>query len=229
MAAQPVGQHSESRRYGPRTRRLITRARVSRDLLVGLVGVVFAVLGFTVPTPSYALSEPVGVFGSILAIVFVTAAGVRALSNDFDRNWSRGFRAGISVVCLLVGVYVMIFGATESGLIGAQGSGVTEACTPEGSVGVHVSSHAYVCHVTVHWPDGTTTAEVTNSPTFARNGVEVTFVRPPFRFWPFSGNVPLGGWPSALFDFTMGVLVTLQALFSLAVLTITGRRNTAAP
>lgn len=77
----------------------------------------------------------------------------------------------------------------------------------------------------MHWPDGATTTEDTNNPGFGRDGVELTFLRPPWHFWSFSGNVPLGGWTSALFDFVMGALVALQALFSLAVLLV-GRRRT---
>lgn len=235
MIAQPADDEAQpvTPRYSQQTLRRIKHVRVTRDLILCVGGVVFAVLWFVIPEPSYTVNDLIGPLAIAVAVVFGVAALMRGLMEPkWDRTWSRGLRYGFSVFFLLFGAYFTVFALDQSGYIGLHGSGVTTNCRYLSDSGGFRSggSYSYDCDINVHWLDGTTTSEHLRSTTPVDSGKTVEYARTPesglLSLFPI-GNQPVAAWTQVWFYLLAGLTVFLQSLFALCVLLFAKRPKTA--
>lgn len=235
MTAQPTDDEAQpvTPRYSQRTLRRIKHARVTRDLILFVGGVVFAVLSFVIPEPSYTINDLVGIMAITVAVVFGIAALVRGIMEpQWDRTWSRGLRYGFSIFFILFGAYFMVFALDQSGYIGLHGSGVATNCRFLSDSGGFRSggSYSYDCDINVHWSDGTTTSELLESTTPVNSGKTVEYAKSPksglLSLFPI-GNQPVAAWTQVGFYLLIGLTMFLQSLFALCVLLFARRPKTA--
>lgn len=225
MTAQPTDDEARpvTSRYSQQTLRRIKHARVTRDVILCVGGVVFAVLWFVIPQPSYTVNDLIGLLTIAVAVVFGIAALVRGLMPPkWDRTWSRGMRYGCSVFFFLFGAYFMVFALDQSGYIGLHGSGVTTNCRFLSSAGLrNGGSYSYDCDINVRWTDGTTTSEYLQSTTPVDSGKTVEYAKSPksglLSLFPI-GNKPIAAWTQVWFYLLTGLTIFLQSLFALCVL-----------
>ena len=125
MTAQPADDNARagSPRYSRETLVRIKHARVARDLVSCIGGIVFAILSFVIPVLPCNVNDAIWIFALVIAVVFGIAALIRGLAEPaWNREWSsRGLRCGTSIVAILVGLYFMAFALVQSGHIGLQG------------------------------------------------------------------------------------------------------------
>lgn len=202
-------------KYSQRTLRRIRHARVTRDTILAIGGVAFAVIGFAVPTPADTFNDGIGVGGIVMAVYFGIAALMRGvfMQVDWDRDWGRGTRYGFSVFFLLLGLYGIGDSIQQTGHVGPVGYGVTSHCEYVAGTGRH-GSGANVCNLPITWSDGTTTNEGINTVYSIHNGQRIEYTKGLFLFSP----TPVAGWPQVAFYLFIGTAIVLQALFSLTVL-----------
>jgi hypothetical protein len=202
-------------KYGERTLRRIRHARTTRDTILAIAGVVFAIVGFAVPTPADTFNDAIGFEGVIVAVYFGFAALIRGvfMPLGWDRTWGRGTRYGFSVFFLLLGLYGIGFSLQQTGHLGPVGYGVTSHCEYQPGRSRH-SGGENVCDLPITWSDGTTTNEGLDTPYTVHNGQRIEYTKGLFIF----GAVPVAGWPQVAFYLFVGVAIVLQSLFSLTVL-----------
>lgn len=230
MSAQPA--RGTTKRVGPLPRRVypdktlvrIKHARVARDLTLCIGGIVFTVLSFVIPVPSYTVNDPIWIFALFIAVVFGIAGLIRGLAEpSFDRRWpSVGVRCVCCVVAMVVGAYFFVFALDQSGYVGLQGSGVATNCQHEsdGGLGRSGGSHSYNCDVEVRWSDGTATHEDLDATLPVNSGQTVEYAKSSktglMSIFPV-GDQPIAAWPDVWFYLLTGAVIFLSALFALCV------------
>jgi hypothetical protein len=220
--------------YSHKTLVRIKHARVARDLTLCVGGVVFTVLSFVIPVPSYTVNDPFWIFALVIAVVFGIAALIRGLAEPaWDRRWSSlALRRICSVVAMVVGAYFIVFALDQSGYVGLQGSGVAANCQYESDSGIGVrsgGSHSYGCDVDVRWSDGSTTHERLNATMPVHSGQTVEYAKSsktgPWSIFPV-GDQPIAAWTNAWFYLSTGLAIFLSALFALCVALVAKRPKT---
>jgi hypothetical protein len=235
VIAQPADEQAQpvAPRYSRHTLRRIKHARVARDLTLCVGGVVFTVLSFVIPAPSYTVNDPIWIFALTIAVFFGIAAFWRGIAEPaWDRSWSRSMRYTCSIVFVVAGAYFIVFALDQSGYIGVQGSGVTTDCRFESSAGLsrNAGSFSYDCDLDVHWSDGTTTHESLDATTPVNNGQTIKYAKPASAFlrslFPV-GDQPAAALTQAWFYLLTGMVIFLQSLFALCVLIFVRKREIA--
>lgn len=232
--AKPMGPKPKPV-YSQQTLRRIKHARVTRDLILCVGGIVFTVLSFVIPVPSYTVNDPFWIFALFIAIVFGIAALIRGLAEpSWDRRWSSlGLRRGCAVVAMVVGAYFIVFALDQSGYVGLQGSGVATNCQYESDSGLGSrpggGSHEYHCDVDVHWSDGTATHESLGAVLPVNSGQVIRYAKSSktgvFSIFPV-GDQPIAAWTGVWFYLLTGVAIFLSALFALCVALFAKRPKT---
>lgn len=206
--------------------RRITAARVARDLLYVLVGVFLLVAGLAVRVP---LSGDYAWISGLLLIVAFAVAAVVHLAIPLRRTWKRRTRLGLCLGGLVLGGFLVVFAVAALGIGGTRASAPLTACEYRPAPRHHAARGGapahYLCTASVRWPDGSTSVLVASAPRDAV-GVTVPFVRP---VPALTGLVAPGAalaWPVPASMGLVGLGLLGQAVFSLAVLAVTGRRPT---
>ena len=225
MTAQPTDDEARAvtPRYSHQTLVRIKHARVARDLTLCIGGVVFTILSFVIPVPSYTVNDAIWILALVVAVVFGTAALIRGLAEPtWTRKWSSlGLRCGCTIAAILVGLYFMAFALVQSGYTGLRGQGLTSNCRYVSSGGLtHGGSHAYLCDVDVRWSDGTTTREDLNATQPVASGKVIGYAKAPktglLSIFPV-GDQPITAWTNVWFYLLAGLAIFLSALFALCV------------
>jgi len=219
VSQQPAASQPTSLPHSKRTLLLIKRARVLRDLIVFVIGVVLAVIGFAVSVPAGDTPEPVWLYGLAIAIGFLIAAFVHT-STEWRRTSSRRFRMIGAIIFLVFGTFLAFYGAGEFGVSAQKGVGTTYDCEYYSTNSRQGGETGYICDANVKWADGSTTHETANLD--RDETVTLNFSRSMISGFGQSFVSP--GWPTALAHLVSGVLIGLQALFSLIMLTVGWRK-----
>ena len=235
MTAQSADDEARAEvpRYSHATLVRIKHARVARDLTLCIGGVVFTILSFVIPVPSYTVNDPIWIFAIVIALVFGVAALIRGLAEPaWDRKWSSlGLRCGCAVAAILVGLYFIAFALVQSGYIGLQGHGVTSDCRYQSDSGLGRSggSHSYACDIDVRWSDGTTTPENLKATLPVNSGQTIEYAKSPqtglLSIFPV-GDQPVAAWTTVWFYLLTGLAIFLQAFFALCVALFARRPKT---
>lgn len=227
--AKPVGAKPKPV-YSQKTLRRIKHARVTRDLILCIGSVVFALLSFVIPVPSYTVNDPIRIFALVLALIFGVAALMRGIMEpNWDRDWSLSLRYGFSIFFVVFGAYFVVFALDQSGYIGVQGWGTTTNCTYESDSGLGRSgggSHSYACDIDVHWSDGTITHERLDSTTPVNSGQDIKYARAAktglLSIFPIDDQ-PVAAWTEVWFYLLTGLAIFLQSVFALCILVFARR------
>jgi hypothetical protein len=211
--------------YSHKTLVRIKHARVARDLTICAGGIVFTVLSFVIPVPSYTVNDPIWIFALVVSVVFGLAALIRGLGEPkWERTSSRATRRWCSAAAMLFGLYFMAFALDQSGYIGLTGSGVATRCNYVSSGGFRTASHSYLCDVAVRWSDGTETQEHLDATMPVNNGQTVKYAKAPqsglLSIFPIKDQ-PVAAWTGVWFYLLTGAAIFLQAAFAFSVTTFT--------
>jgi hypothetical protein len=211
--------------YSHKTLVRIKHARVARDLTLCVGGIVFTVLSFVIPVPSYTVNDPIWIFALVISVVFGLAALIRGLGEPkWERTSSRTVRRWCSAVAMVFGAYFMVFALDQSGYIGLTGSGVATDCKYVSHTGLRSSTHAYLCDVEVHWSDGSTTQEDLDATMPVNSGQTVKYAKAPqsglLSIFPIKDQ-PVAAWTGVWFYLLTGAVIFLQAAFAFSVVTFT--------
>ena len=231
MTAQPADNKTEPVAAKPKpvySRKTLVRikhARVARDLTICAGGVVFTVLSFMIPVPSYTVNDPIWIFALVISVVFGLAALIRGLGEPkWERTSSRATRRWCSVAAMLFGLYFVVFALDQSGYIGLTGSGMATDCEYVSHSGSRSSSHGYLCDVNVRWSDGTTTHENLDATMPVHSGQTVKYAKAPqsglMSIFPIDDQ-PVAAWTGVWFYLLTGAVIFLQAAFAFSVTTFT--------
>lgn len=230
MTTDNTDTAAEPSRYSPGFLRLITITRVTRDLIIVVIGITLVVIAFVAPAPAGDLNREAWIIGLLMAITFAIGA-LWHLANPFDRRWPRWVRFLVSLGGIGLGWLLLSYALGGSGVFGERANATLTNCEP---VSQYVVFHTHTrlfggtnsyritvlgCDAPVRWPDGSQEVlGLTGRPA----GTVATFVKPGK---PFEWNVdegPAYPWPEALAAGTAGGLMILQAVYSIIVLIVGG-------
>lgn len=191
-----------------------------RDLLVVLVGLGLVVVAIIGPG-----TKPVWIIAILLIVVFAFATVMHGRWNRYVDTRSRLKRLVFSLLGLVFGGYVVLYGIGLSGLGGEIASGTTDNCTyvPGQHTGRSSVSAHYACDVWVTWPDGgNDVLRITQD-----NGVPqlATVVKPPGMLHSMVGMGPREPWTNATAYAAVGILGFGQGVLSLVILAVGARRD----